>query len=415
MSGTPLASVMPVDDLSFEFEYSPGKIACGPGCVGEIGVELERRGVERALIVCGSTVGSTPAVVDPVRKGVGDRLVDVFAETTPEKRLATAVDGARLARRADVGALVALGGGSSLDVAKVIAALASHDRPPEDVAAESVEERSVPVASGGDPVPIVAVPTTLAGADLSVVGGVTLALDPEADGEAPYGSVSDRRLMPAALFYDPELFATTPKGVLTASAMNGFDKGVEALYTRNATPITDGTAMRGLRLLRSGLPALADDPIDDERLMEALAGTVLVQYGVSTPGSYKLSLVHAFGHGFSRDYDVHQGTIHGIVAPHVLRYLFENAYARRDLLAEALGVRTEGEGDEELAEAVIDAVTAVRDSLGLPARLRSVDSLDRDDLTDVAAAIEDDGLVATAPEGLDPTAEEIEAVLRRAW
>jgi alcohol dehydrogenase len=415
-------------EFEFESEFSPGRIVCERGAVAGIGAALERRGLGRALVVCGSTVGSTPAVIEPVRDGIGERLVGVFAGTTPDKYLGTALDGAGAALSADADVLVALGGGSSLDTAKVVSALLSHDRPPEAVAEDALKGGSISVAEAGTPTPVVAVPTTLAGADLSTVAGVTLARGPDddSDGEAPGGGVADARLMPTALYYDPDLFETTPTPVLTASAMNGFDKGLEALYTRNATPITDGTAIRGLRLLRESLPALGEgererkpsergegEGADD--LAQAVAGTILVQYGVSTPGRYKLSILHAFGHGLTDGYDVHQGRAHAAVAPHVLRYLFERVDARRALLAEALGVPVEGRTDGGVAKGVVDAVVAVRDGLGLPTRVRELDGIERGDLPAIAESVADDGLMGTVPRGLDPTTEELLGVLEAAW
>ncbi|MFC6737655.1 iron-containing alcohol dehydrogenase, partial [Halolamina salina] len=181
------------------------------------------------------------------------------------------------------------------------------------------------------PTPVIAVPTTLAGADLSVIGGVGLSLDRDADpSEIPSGGVSDRRLMPTALCYDPELFETTPRSVLTASAMNGFDKAVECLYSPHATPITDGTASRALSLMQSGFSALPEEDPDPATFDDAVAGVVAAQYGISTPGAYRASIIHAFGHGFSNDYDAHQGTVHGVLAPHVLRSVFAEVDGRRD-------------------------------------------------------------------------------------
>jgi len=400
------------DRRRFEFAYRPGSITCRPGCVADLDATCERRGWERALVVCGTTVGSTPAVMDPVRAGLADRLVGVFDETTPAKYLGTAIEGVRQVRAVDADVLVAVGGGSSLDVAKVMATLTTHEDPAA-TGRRAVEEASLSLGSG-DPLPIVAVPTTLAGADLSTVAGVTFAEGPD-DATPASGGVGDDRLMPAALFYDADLFRTTPESVLTASAMNGFDKGVEALYTSNSTPITDGTAARGLRLLRTGLPTLRENPMDADRLDDVLAGIVCVQYGVSEPGAYKLSIVHAFGHGFSRNYEVHQGVVHGIVAPHVLRYLFGHVDGRRDLLAEALGVDTRSLDADATAAAVVDAVADVRDDLGLPDRLRSIDGLARSDLDDVAQRIVDDSLMATVPSGVDPTKADVREVLDAAW
>jgi alcohol dehydrogenase len=346
--------------------------------------------------------------MDPIREGLGDRLAGEFAETTPEKRLETAFGGADRVAQLDADALVAVGGGSSLDVAKIIAVVADADPSHEDLRETFESSGSIP-APEGDLRPVVAVPTTLAGADLSMVGSITA----REDGAVVRGGVYDERLMPAALCYDPELFRTTPHGVLCASAMNGFDKAVETAYANTATPITDGTAVRALRLLSRGLPALGAGDRDDETLHDAVVGTVLAQYGCSRSDGLTPSLIHAFGHGLTRGYDIQQGGAHGIIAPHALRYLFAEVDGSRDLLAEGLGV--DGETPEETAEAVVEAVTEIRDGLGLPTRLREIDDMAESDLSDIAETVHTDGLMPYRPEGLDPTVDELEAVLQEAW
>lgn len=398
------------DQQRFRFEYSPSVLRYGTGCVDDLSAELDTQGYDRALVVCGSTVGSTHAVIDPVTDGLGEKLAGVFAETTPEKRLETAYDGLEAMETHDAAVLVSLGGGSSLDVAKIISVLAADDRAPRDVGHELAETGSISIPS--DPVPpIVAVPTTLAGADLSIVAGVTAAPASGLVAEPASGGISDPRLMPQSVFYDPELFATTPKRILAASAMNGFDKGLETVYARNATPITDATATRGLRLLEEGLRQLGDQGVTEEVLEPVVEGIFLVQYGISRRGETTLSLIHAFGHGLTRTYEVQQGAAHGIVAPHVLEYLFENVDGRRELLAEAFGV-----GDRpDTAAAIVESIEQVRDALGLPAQLRDVDGPDPAEFPEVAEAIRTDSFMANVPRGLDPTTEEIEAVLEDAY
>jgi len=399
----------------FTFDYRPGELRCGRGCVADLGDALADRGLDSALVVTGHNVGANREVMDPVEAGLGDRLAGVFDETTPQKYLATGLAAAHRVREEGIDAMVAVGSGSSLDVAKVASALGSHDDL-DEAARQALDAGSVPVADGASPTPVVAVPTTLAGADLSVVGGVGLTLDPgdTPDEAVPGGGVSDARLMPAALFYDLALFETTPKRVLCASAMNGFDKAVECLYSPHATPVTDGTATRALSLLQSGFETLPEAEMDEDSLYESVAGVVLAQYGVSTPDAYRLSVIHAFGHGFS-DYGIHQGTAHGILAPHVLEYLFEEVYGRRDLLAEGLGGYDDEATDEELAERVVDAVAGVSDDLGLPSQLREIDGLERADFPGIAEVIVDDSMLEDAPEGIDPDVDEVERVLEAAW
>jgi alcohol dehydrogenase class IV len=221
--------------------------------------------------------------------------------------------------------------------------------------------------------------------------------------------------MPEALFYDADLYRTTPTSVLAASAMNGFDKGIEMLYSPHATPVTDGTAARGLRLLQSGLGTIRAEPMDEDRLADVLGGIVNVQYGLAGADGYRASIIHAFGHGFSHGRDVHQGTIHGVLAPQVLRYVFDSVDGRRDLLGEALGVDVAGLSDTAVAAGVVDAVAAVRDDLGLPNRLRDVEGVEQEHFPEIAASVADDHLLDAAPDGLDPTVGEIVGILERAW
>ncbi|WP_339104061.1 iron-containing alcohol dehydrogenase family protein [Haloterrigena salinisoli] len=399
-------------DAPFRFDYDPATIRFGTGSVDDLEAELEALGLERALVVCGSTVGDTPTVIEPVKSGLGDRLAGVFDETTSAKRLSTALAGRDRLEAEDADAIVAVGGGSSVDVATVVSVLAANGYGPAAAGRELAETGTLPVPDEGL-VPIVAVPTTLAGADLSNVAGITADPDEGPVDETVSGGVSHPDLMPGAAIYDPELVATTPDSILAGSAMNGFDKGIETLYAGNATPVTDATARHGLEKLEDGLRAFGDGDRDVETLETVLEGIVLVQYGISRPGETTLSIVHAFGHGLTRGYDVQQGAAHGIVVPHVLEYLFDqnDVDARAGMLANALGV-----GDAaDRGAAVVEAVTEIRDGLGLPAQLRDVDGPRPEEFTAVAEAILADSFVANAPPGLDPTVDEIEGILEAAW
>ena len=398
----------------FDFAYRPGRIAYGDGAVEDLDGVIADAGAERGLVVTGETVGSTAAVMDPVRAGLGDRLAGVAAETTPAKRLASAAAVVAAVEETGADALVAVGGGSSLDVAKAASVLAASDESVEAQAAHLAETGSLSIPEG-PLAPIVAVPTTLAGADLSQAAGV--AAGPESGLEAGTevsGGCSDPRLFPAAVVADPQLVATTPREILAASAMNGFDKGIETLYAPTATPITDATASRGLQYLVGSLPQLRESG-DLPTHARALAGTLLVQYGVSRPDATTLSLVHAFGHGLRTVADVHQGRAHAAVVPHVLRYIFEETGGRRDVLAGALGVEPEERTPDALADGVVEAVAAVRDSLDLPGRLADLSGLERSALPDVAAAVMADPLVENAPPGVAVTRADVEEVLDAAW
>jgi len=390
------------DDWS-RFEYDPGVIRHGAGCVGALDEELAALEYDRALVVTGQTVGETAAVMGPIRDGLGDRLAGLFAETTPDKRLRTALDGAAAFDNYGADAVVAVGGGSSIDVARAVAVFAARDLDGAAAGREFVDTGTLDVPA--EVPPLFAVPTTFAGADLSSGGGLTA--DPETGpvAEPLSGGLSDPALFPAATFFDPDLFATTPRSVLAGSAMNGFDKGIEALYARAAMPITDATATRGLGLFAEGLLSFAADY--REGVPAAVEGLLLVQYGGSRPETTTVSVIHALGKFVARAGGLPQGVGHAIIAPATLAALFEEVDGRRALLARALGV---ADADDQAA-AIVERVDEVRNAMGVTTRLRNVEGIERADLSDIATRAARHRFARYGPPDLAVSAEWFEEIL----
>ncbi|WP_058365023.1 iron-containing alcohol dehydrogenase family protein [Haloparvum sedimenti] len=391
---------------AFEFEYLGSDVIYGRGRVAELGDRLAAAGIDRALVVCGSNVGANEAVMGPVREGLGDRLAGVFDETSSAKSIETAADAVEALHAADADAIVGVGGGSSLNVARQMSALAADGRSAEELRASAEADGTVSTPDPDGPLtPVAVVPTTLTGADLSA-GGSLVVLPREA---SPTGQpvVASWTVPPTLVVEDPALFETTPHGPLAGSAMNGFNKGLETVYAAGGSPVTDATATHGLRHLVAGLPGLdGEDPTAVDR---AVVGMILVQY------ESRINVIHAFGQALSRRYPVQQGVAHAVMAPHVLRFVLDNVDGRRRLLAEGLDVETAGRSDAEIADAVVAAVREVRDSLGVPTRLRDLEGVSRDDLRPIAEYVADHGVLAAAPPGLTVTVEDAEAALERAW
>lgn len=394
---------------AFSHDYKPGAIHFGRNCIANVEQVLSDRNLKRALVVCGRNVGSNPEVIEPVRDGLGTRFAGLYDETSPAKTVESVFDGIDLANEVDADVIVAVGSGSSLDVGAGISALAKADRAYDDVYSEVISSNSLTLPDGDERfLPLVKVPTTMAGADLTVAAGVVAATD---DGPVE-ALLLDDRLMPMDLFYDPELYETTPDDILAASAINGFDKGVEAIYSKFANPMTDSTAVRGLKYLRSSLPDLRNTE-DPEVMERAVMGIVLVQQGLSMPEAYKISIVHAFGHALRNQFGIQQGTAHAIIVPHALRLIFEEGGGRPNVLAKGLVTGEEDARDTE--EAVIEAVTTIRDSLGLPSHLRDAEGTSEAELGEAAEHVAEDNFLDLGPESFEPSVDDIEATLRDAW
>lgn len=399
---------MQLDTSSFRHDFAPGTINFGRGSITDIGDTFEEQGYESALVVCGTNVGANETLMTAVKDGLGDTLAGVFDETTPEKAIETVHEGSEFAREVDADVLVPVGGGSSLDIATGMSVLGSDGRTLDAARTEIIENGTLSLPADRDRLlPTVPIPTTLAGADLSVAAGLVAYTD-----NGPKEAViADEDLMPDALFYDPNLFETTPMDVLAGSAINGFDKGVEAIYSKFANPIVDSTAVRGLRYLRTSLPDLRESD-DSEVLKRAVLGTLLVQYGVSIPGAYKINVVHAFGHALRNQFGIQQGVAHAVTVPHVLRLIFEEGGGRPEVLAEGLVLDDDPESTEA---AVIRAVEEIRDGLALPSRLRDVEGTTENELGEVAVHVAEDDFLEIGPPEFDPTIEDIEETLRAAW
>lgn len=396
----------------FHFEYLPTEVLFGEGCVKTLGEKLDDYGFSRVLVVCGTNVGANHDVIDPMKAALGDRLVSIFAQTTPTKDIHTVLDGAHRITKERIDCAVAVGGGSSINVARAMCLLDSLDQPNNELVTQAWRTGSLSSPnSSNELLPNFVVPTTMAGADLTHDGGITVT-NPEASGEAVErrsASFSDERLLPAAVCYDPQLFATTPTPVLAASAMNGFDKGLETVYSRESNPISRAHALQGLRHLRAGLPGLRESDPADEALHRSVLGILLVQYGRKT------NIIHAFGNGISNVSPAHQGVAHGVLAPRVLRYVFDRAEAERRQIATALGLSIEAKPDDQIADAIISVVSEIRDALDLPAQLRTITGISRADLPEIAERIARNRKHSRNPPGIAPSTDDVHHILTSAW
>lgn len=382
------------------FDDSPPTLLAGQGAVGRLDTELALADIDTVLVVCNRSIGSLEAVLDPVLEGLGDRCVGVFDAVTGDKRLRTAMDAADAVRSQEADGILGLGAGSALDVATVTGALVDHPASEGTIHETFLETGHVELKGGVRP--LVMVPTTLAGAEQSQAAGITAKTS---DDRIVSGGVSDPRLRPKAAVYDATLVAHTPVPVLRNSAMNGFNKGLESLYSPAATPVTDATASHGLALLQEWLPTL--ERAEPNSLDAILEGMMLVQYGTSRPGVTALSVIHAFGHGITATADIQQGVAHAVITPHVLEAMFARAPCRRELLATTF--------DVESAEGVIDAVIALRDQLDLPGKLSAVDGVDRSMLPAIAEATAADHLMGNQPPGVELDREDLVTILEAAW
>lgn len=279
----------------FRYQALPMRVRFGAGELAALGEEIDELGLSRVLVL------STPeqaGLAHRVAELLGDRVVGVH----PHAVMHVPVDVADAATTAalDAGAdgCVAVGGGSTVGLGKAIALRAG--------------------------LPVVAVPTTYAGSEMTPVWGLT-------EGGAKRTG-RDPAVLPRSVVYDPELTLSLPRALTVTSAFNALAHAVEALYAPDASPIISLMAEESARALTAGLAGLrTDDPGVRSRLLYGawLAGACL--------GATTMGLHHKLCHALGGSLDLPHAETHTVLLPHVLAFNAPAAPAAVRALNRAMG------------------------------------------------------------------------------
>jgi maleylacetate reductase len=277
------------------------------------------------------------------------------------------VDVAQRARDAaadhDVDALISIGGGSATGLAKAV------------------------VLTTG--LPIVAVPTTYAGSEVTPVWGMTEA------GRKTTGT--NPRVLPKTIVYDATLTQRLPVDLSVASGLNALAHSVDALWAPAVDPVNAVLAGEAIRALRVGLSAVVDEPTGLEGREHTLYGAYLSAVAFASAGS---GLHHKICHVLGGMFNLPHAPTHAVVLPHVLAFNAPNAPAAERRIAAAFD-----------APNALDGLIALRDALDAPRALRDI-GMPADGITPAA-----DAIVAAAPAGnpTPVTTDTISELLRAAW
>ena len=337
----------------FVFAGLPMRVLFGTGAIEKLPAELERLGARRALLL------STPeqsAAVREVRNSLGSRAVGIFDRAAMHVPVEIAEEARRAAKDLGADCCVTVGGGSTTGLGKAIA-LAS-------------------------PLPILAVPTTYAGSEMTTIYGIT-------EGGAKKTG-RDPRVLPRTVIYDPALTLTLPPALSAASGMNAIAHSVEALYSHEGNPIISLMAEEGIRALASALPEIVSNPEDLEARSDALYGAWLCGVALNGAG---MALHHKLCHVLGGSFNLPHAETHSIVLPHAVQY-------NRDAAPEAMKRISGAIHCENPAQGLWD----LEKKLGVPMRLADIGMKEAD--------LERAARIATEAPYPNPRQVEYDAVLR---
>ena len=356
-----------------QYNY-PTTILYGPGAVAELGRRLAASGDRSFVLVTDAGVvkaGLAERVQQPL--AAAGLRVELFTDVHPNPIEEDVEKGVEAFRRSGAAGLIALGGGSPMDVAKAIAVLVTHAGPLSrfDDAKGGDKNISNPVP------PVYAIPTTAGTGSEVGRSGVIITRDTKAKTVIFHPS-----LMPKVAVLDPELTVGLPPGLTAATGFDAFTHGLEAYFAKGFHPIADAVAVGCMELVVDALPravARGDDlEARGRMLLAASMGATAFQKG--------LGVIHSLAHPLSTRYGVHHGLANAMLMPTALRYqLEEKADAFTDDLRDRyqrvarLFRGREKAGPGELPE----AVRAFRTRIGIEDTL-SERGLRREDIPELA-------------------------------
>ena len=346
----------------FVYQGTPSRVVFEWGALAQLPAEVERLGARRALIL------ATPeqhALVDEVARVLGERAAGVHAQAV----MHVPVEVARAAREAaaalDADCCVAVGGGSTIGLGKAIALESS--------------------------LPIIAVPTTYAGSEMTPIYGLT-------DGRVKRTG-RDPRVLPRTVIYDPSLTLTLPPSISAASGVNAIAHAVEALYAEDANPIVSLMAEESIRALGVALPGIVRKPDDADMRGRALYGAWLAG---TCLGAVGMALHHKLCHTLGGTFNLPHAQTHAAMLPHTAHYNHEAAPEALARVAQALGGQHANEAGPLLY--------ALNRALGIPASLAEI-GMPVDGLDEAAELACRDPYANPRPIERDA----IRALLQRAW
>ncbi|MDB5846354.1 MAG: iron-containing alcohol dehydrogenase, partial [Rhodoferax sp.] len=317
---------MSASNQDFVFTSFPQRVVFGAGRLKQLADEIERLGARKALVLC-----------TPEQRGQAERVADLIgaraAGIFDQAVMHVPIESARAARaeaaRLGADCAVAIGGGSTTGLGKAIA-----------------------LDSG---LPILAIPTTYAGSEMTPIYGITEA------GLKKTGR--DPRVLPRTVIYDPELTLTLPPQISLTSGINAIAHAAEGLYAEDANPITNLMAEEGIAALGRALPVVSGRAGTSDMLAarsDALYGAWLCG---AVLGSVAMALHHKLCHTLGGTFDLPHAATHTAVLPHALAYNAPHAPEAMRRVARALGGQSAARAVYDLARDN-GAVMGLRD-LGL--------------------------------------------------
>jgi alcohol dehydrogenase len=338
-----------------------------------------------------------------VTEALGELLVATFAKVPQHVPVSAVMAALAVAREHQVDAVVALGGGTSIDCAKAVAlGLGADAQEPADFdrhrARRSADGKTLEPEHPGRLIPIATIGTTLSAAEHTDMAGIT-------DDETRVKHVFRfRELAPCVVILDPEIARHTPAVLWAASGVRALDHAVESILAVHHMPFRDALGVKAIRMLRANLLRSTLNPDDLEARGACLEAAWMAIYGILSTGA---GLSHAIGHQLAAQFDFMHGVSSAVMLPLVMEFNAAETREQLDLIAEA--IRTPEDDPADDAPALVHRLI---ESLPIPHTISAAGG-NREAFPEMAAEIVRDPTFPALPKPVSES--DVVALLEAAW
>lgn len=298
--------------MQFEYNALPSRVVFGAGRRVEVGAELDRLGIKRALVL---STADQSEVCATFASMIGDRLGAIYPGAVMHTPVGVTESAMHQMEQMKCDGILAVGGGSTIGLGKAIAYRTD--------------------------LPQVVVPTTYAGSEMTPILGQT-----ENNIKT---TLKSPKVLPETVIYDPDLTLTLPDFISGPSGMNAIAHSVEALYAENTNPIISMMAEDSIRALGQSLPVIMQDGQDMQARAQAqygawLAGTCL--------GAVGMAIHHKICHTLGGTFNLPHADVHCLMIPYTAQYNADAAPEAMSRIARALGCENASSGLFDLLQKV---------------------------------------------------------------
>lgn len=312
--------------------FVSSNIVFGKDSVKELPAMLKQYNAKNVMIVYDNGVkmaGIADQVLEALKEG--DVNVVIFDKVLPNPTNELVEEAAKLALNEKIELFVAVGGGSSIDLAKAVNVLMTNPGPIGQYGGIGNVKNDV--------LPLIAIPTT-AGTSSEITNVVALT---DTVAVCKY-VIIDNKLTPDNVIIDPEFTKTMPPSVTAATGMDAITHAVESYISNMATPLTEYNSLKGLEILYNNLPKVVSDGTNMEAREQMMLGCIITGFGFSNAN---LGLVHGIAHTLSAHFHLAHGMANAAVLPYVMEFNAESCPERMVELAKSIGIPVSGEIDND--------------------------------------------------------------------